>query len=332
MRVLVAGGAGYIGSHVVKALLEGGHETITYDNLSKGHVEALHGGEFIQGDILDQDRLSRVLQERKVDLVIHLAADTAVGESMVNPAKYYWNNVVGGLKLLDSMRSAGVKYIVFSSSAAVYGEPAHIPIREDAPCNPTNVYGETKLIFERMLASYDRSYGLKYVSFRYFNAAGADPSGAIGEDHDPETQLIPLVLQTALGLRPSIEIFGTDYDTPDGTCIRDFIHVSDLASAHVLAAEALLGGMGSRIYNLGNETGNSVREVIRVCEEVVGHKIPVKEGPRRPGDPAMLVASSELARRELGWTPRFPDLKDIVATAWNWHRNHPYGFAGARGR
>ncbi|HHY47838.1 MAG TPA: UDP-glucose 4-epimerase GalE, partial [Firmicutes bacterium] len=285
MRVLVTGGAGYIGSHVVKALIEAGHDTVTYDNLSKGHREAVWGGEFVKGDISDEDLLYRVLTEKGIDLVIHLAADTAVGESMQDPSKYYWNNVVAGLKLLDTMHRAGVRLIVFSSSAAVYGEPETTPITEDSLCLPTNVYGETKLIFERMLASYERAYGFRYISLRYFNAAGADPSGRIGEDHDPETQLIPIVLQAALGIRQYVEIYGTDYPTEDGTCIRDFIHVCDLATAHVLAANALGRGKESRIYNLGSERGHSVREVIRVAEKIVGHAIPVKEGPRRPGDP-----------------------------------------------
>ena len=331
MRILVTGGAGYIGSHVVKELLAAGHEVVVYDNLVKGHREAVVGGVFIEADIGDEEKLREALRGYSVEAVVHLAADTAVGESMVNPLKYYHNNVVKGLTLLKAMLEERVRYIVFSSSAAVYGEPEEAPIDELARKEPTNVYGETKLIFERMLEAFDRAYGLKYISLRYFNAAGADVSGEIGEDHDPETQLIPIVLQTALGLRPRLEIFGTDYDTPDGTCIRDYIHVSDLASAHVLAAEALYRGAQSCAYNLGNEKGYSVREVLRTAEAVVGRPIPAVEVGRRPGDPAVLIASSEKIKRELGWRPRYPDLETIIRTAWEWHRKHPRGYRTGRG-
>lgn len=327
VRILVAGGAGYIGSHVAKELMIAGHDVVVYDNLSKGHREAVRSGKFVHGDIADGDLLREVMRTYDIEVVVHLAADTSVAESMSNPAIYYRNNVVNGLTLLDAMLECGVKKMVFSSSAAVYGEPEEIPITEDARKQPTNVYGETKLIFEGILAAYDRAYGLKYISLRYFNAAGADESGEIGEDHTPETQLIPIVLQTALGQRPYLEIYGTDYPTRDGTCIRDYIHVSDLAVAHVLAAEALMNGMPSNVYNLGNESGHSVREVVNVAEKVVGHKIPVREAGRRPGDPAILVASSAKIKRDLGWSPRHADLEDIVASAWGWHSRHPQGYA-----
>ena len=324
--MLVTGGAGYIGSHVVKELTIAGHDVVVYDNLSKGHREAVRGGTFIHGDLADKGLLRETMRAHGVDVVVHLAADTSVAESMSNPAVYYQNNVVNGLTLLDTMLECGVKRIVFSSSAAVYGEPEKVPITEDASKRPTNVYGETKLVFEGILAAYDRAYGLKYISLRYFNAAGADESGEIGEDHNPETQLIPIVLQTALGQRPYLEIYGTDYPTRDGTCIRDYIHVSDLAVAHILAAEALMNGVPSNVYNLGNESGHSVREVVSVAEKVVGHKIPVREAGRRPGDPAVLVASSEKIRRDLGWRPRYANLEDIVASAWKWHSRHPRGY------
>ena len=250
---------------------------------------------------------------------MNFAAYTSVAESMSDPSKYYRNNVTKTLVLLDSMVHHGIRNIVFSSSAAVYGEPREVPVDEGARCAPTNVYGETKLMAEMMLAAYERAYGLNYVSLRYFNAAGAHPSGDIGEDHDPETQLIPLVLMTALGLRPALEC---RYDTPDGTCVRDYIHVSDLASAHILAAEALMEGMGSRTYNLGNGQGYTVRQVIETARRVTGREIPSVDAPRRPGDPAILVASSDKIRNELGWTPRFPSLEDIIGTAWEWHRGH----------
>lgn len=330
MNMLVVGGAGYIGSHVVRELVRAGHGVVVYDSLEKGHREAVAacGCPLVVGDTGDAAALARVLCSDRFDVVMHFAAYTSVAESMRDPAKYYHNNVAKGLVLLEAMRTAGVGRIVFSSSAAVYGNPDRVPIDEDADCRPTNVYGETKLMFERVLAAYDRAYGIRYIALRYFNAAGADPAGDIGEDHDPETQLIPLVLMTALGLRPRLEVFGTDYDTPDGTCVRDYIHVCDLASAHVLAAEALVAGCGSRAYNLGNGKGYTVRQVIETARRVTGRDIPVVDAPRRPGDPAALVASSDRITRELGWKPRYGDLEEIIATAWEWHRHHPRGYAG----
>ncbi|MGE5593967.1 MAG: UDP-glucose 4-epimerase GalE [Betaproteobacteria bacterium] len=329
MNVLVVGGAGYIGSHVVRELLRAGHGVVVYDSLEKGHREAVAacGCPLVVGDTGDAAALGAALSSSKFDVVMHFAAYTSVAESMRDPAKYYHNNVAKGLVLLEAMRKAGVGGIVFSSSAAVYGDPDRVPIEEDADCRPTNVYGETKLMFERVLAAYDRAYGMRYIALRYFNAAGADPAGDIGEDHDPETQLIPLVLMTALGLRPRLEVFGTDYDTSDGTCVRDYIHVCDLASAHVLAAEALVAGCGSRAYNLGNGRGYTVRQVIETACRVTGRDIPVVDAPRRPGDPAVLVASSDRITRELGWKPRYADLEAIIATAWEWHRHHPHGYA-----
>lgn len=327
MRVLVTGGAGYIGSHTVKALLNAGHEVVVFDDLSTGHAEAVRDVPLVRGDVTRAADLKRALEAHEVEAVMHFAAKSLVGESMQDPAKYYVNNVAGGASLLECLREAGVKAMIFSSTAAVYGEPEATPIPEDHPLLPTSVYGRTKLMFEQMLADYAQVYDLRYAALRYFNAAGADPKGEIGEDHNPETHLIPIVLQAALGQREAVTIYGTDYDTPDGTCIRDYIHVSDLADAHVLALEALFAGAPSGVYNLGNGNGFSVRQVIETAEAVVGRPIPVKEGARRAGDPAVLVAGSERAKRELGWTPRFPDLKEIVRTAWEWHRAHPHGYA-----
>lgn len=333
MRVLVTGGAGYIGSHTVKALIEAGHEVVVFDDLSTGHKEAVErigkGIPFVLGDVARPGDLARALEQYEVDAVMHFAAKSLVGESMQNPAKYYHYNVAGGVTLLESLRTYGVKMIIFSSSAAVYGEPETTPIPENHPLRPTSVYGRTKVMFEQMLEDYRKIYGLQYAALRYFNAAGADPSGVIGEDHDPETHLIPIVLQTALGEREAVTIFGTDYPTPDGTCIRDYIHVTDLADAHVRALEGLAQGAPSGVYNLGNGSGFSVRQVIEAAQEVVGKPIPVKEGPRRAGDPAVLVASAEKARVELGWKPRYTDLKEIVRTAWEWHRSHPRGYASS---
>ncbi|MCK4258477.1 MAG: UDP-glucose 4-epimerase GalE [Halanaerobiales bacterium] len=328
MKILVTGGAGYIGSHVVNALLGTEYEIVVLDNLQKGHQDALIGGKFIEGDLADRQKLSEIFAEHQIEGVIHLAADSLVGESMENPSKYYYNNVLNGYNLLEVMREHSTRYIVFSSTAAVYGEPEEIPITEDHPTRPTNVYGKTKLHFEDMLVDYEKAYGIKHICLRYFNAAGADISGRIGEDHNPESHLIPIVLQKVLGLRENLAIFGTDYNTPDGTCIRDYIHVNDLATAHILAIEKLFDGFDSKIYNLGNGVGFSVREVIETASQVVGKPIPALEHPRRTGDPAILIASSDKIKKELDWKPEYPELKKIIETAWNWHKNHPDGYLG----
>ncbi|PRX28584.1 UDP-glucose 4-epimerase [Orenia metallireducens] len=326
MNILVTGGAGYIGSHVVKELLETDHQVVVYDNLQKGHKEAVLGGVFVEGDLADRELLDRTFSKYDIEAVIHLAADSLVGESMENPAKYYRNNLVNGLNLLDAMVKHNVKKIVFSSTAAVYGDVEEVPITEDLPKDPTSVYGKSKLFFEEIMKDYDQAYGLKFVSLRYFNASGADESGKIGEDHNPESHLIPIVLQKALGLRDKLAIFGTDYPTRDGSCVRDYIHVTDLAQAHILGIEALEAGKESEIYNLGNGDGYSVKEVINVASEVVGKEIEAVEGDRRAGDPATLIASSDRIREDLAWNPQYGDLKTIIETAWKWHMNHPAGF------
>ncbi|SDF71441.1 UDP-glucose 4-epimerase GalE [Sporolituus thermophilus] len=328
MKLLVTGGAGYIGSHTVHELVRAGHTVTVFDNLSKGHRAAVPAEvPLIVGDLRDRDLLIKTLREHQIEGVVHFAADSLVGESMQQPAKYYHNNVVATLALLDAMRERGIDKIVFSSTAAVYGEPAEWPITEDMPTRPTNVYGRTKLVIEGMLADFAMAYGLRFVSLRYFNAAGALEGGVIGEDHTPETHLVPLILKTALGQRPAVDIYGTDYPTPDGTCIRDYIHVTDLAVAHVLAIEHLAAGGGSKIYNLGSETGFSVRQVIERAKAITGVDFPVRQAPRRAGDPAVLVASSARIRRELGWQPVLSDLDTIIATAWRWHKSHPQGYA-----
>lgn len=327
MKVLVTGGAGYIGSHTVVQLLRAGHEVLVYDNLSKGHRGAVPAGvELIQGDLRDQRLLSQVLTDHQIEAVVHFAADSLVGESMVDPAKYYHNNVVATLALLDTMRECKVERIVFSSTAAVYGQPESSPISEEMPTQPTNVYGRTKLVIEGILADFAMAYGLTYVSLRYFNAAGALLGGAIGEDHSPESHLLPLILQTALGQRVAIHIYGTDYDTPDGTCIRDYIHVTDLADAHIRALNHLAAGGDSRIYNLGSEHGFSVRQVIEQVKAVTGIDFAVEEGPRRAGDPGILVATAAKIREELGWKPVHSDLPTIIKSAWQWHQAHPRGY------
>jgi len=321
MNILVTGGAGYIGSHVLKALLKEGHRVITLDNLQKGYREAVTGGKFIEGDLADEKLLNKIMKEDEIEGVIHLAADSLVGESMEKPGKYYMNNFANGINLLQAMINNDVKNIVFSSTAAVYGEPDEIPIKENNKTEPTSTYGESKLFFEKALKRYDDTYGLKYASLRYFNAAGADPEGEIGEAHDPETHLIPIVLQTALGIRDKIYIFGDDYPTNDGSCIRDYIHVNDLAAAHVLALEALAEGKESSIYNLGNGEGYSVKEVIDTVKEVTGRDFEVEVSERRAGDPAVLIASSDKIQKELDWQPKYTELEKIISTAWQWHKS-----------
>lgn len=327
MSILVTGGAGYIGSHTVRQLLAAGHSVVVYDNLSKGHQAAVDpGAVFVEGDIFDQKKLTQVLRQHKVEAVVHFAAYSLVGESMQQPQRYYHNNVQGTLTLLDVMLAEGVNKLVFSSTAAVYGEPACVPITEDSETKPTNVYGRTKLVMEQAMADYAQACGLRYIALRYFNACGADPAGDIGEDHSPETHLLPIVLQTCLGQREAISVFGDDYDTKDGTCVRDYIHVNDLAAAHVLAVEALQRGADSSVYNLGVGNGFTVQEIIDAAEAVTGRTIRREMAPRRAGDPAVLIASSAKIRQELGWEPRYTEMRDIIATAWRWHEQHPQGY------
>jgi len=323
--ILVTGGAGYIGSHVVKELLHQNYKPIVFDNLQTGHRKAIKNALFIEGDLSDQEKLAEVFQANSVDAVMHFAADCLVGESVQDPLKYFNNNVKNGLKLIEIMEQFYVKQIVFSSSAAVYGEPEEIPISEGHPCAPTNPYGETKWIFEKVLQAFHDGDKLNFISLRYFNAAGADSDGELGEDHSRETHLIPLVIKAALDTT-SVPIFGTDYETPDGTCIRDYIHVTDLANAHILALQKLDQGKISGTYNLGNGNGYSVRQVIETVRKVTGQNVATVDSPRRPGDPARLVASSQKIRHELGWIPRYPDLETIVKTAYDWHRKHPKGY------
>jgi len=320
MSILVTGGAGYIGSHVIKDLVNNDFDVITLDNLQKGHKKAVTCGKLIKGDISDKKLLNKIFTENNINAVIHLAADSLVGESMEDPGKYYHNNFNKGVILLDQMVKYNIKNIVFSSTAAVYGEPDEIPIKENHPINPGNTYGESKYFFEKAMDRYDKIFDLKYISLRYFNAAGADPSGEIGEDHDPETHLIPLVLDTALDKRDKLYIFGTDYKTKDGTCVRDYIHVNDLAKAHTLALRALLDGKESNVYNLGNGQGYTVKEVIETARKVTNKRIPAKKSERRAGDPAVLIASSEKIKKELNWNADYPDLESIIKTAWNWHQ------------
>jgi UDP-glucose 4-epimerase len=326
MAILVCGGAGYIGSHMVAALLEKGEEVVILDNFQKGHREAVLGGKLYEGDLRDRKILDKVFTENNIDAVIDFAADSLVGESVVEPLKYFENNLVGTLSLLHAMKDYGVKYIVFSSTAATYGEPESIPILESDKTFPTNPYGESKLAVEKVLKWCDNAYGIKFTALRYFNAAGAHESSKIGEDHKPESHLIPLILETALGKREKIMIFGDDYKTEDGTCIRDYIHVMDLASAHLLAVDRLRKGGESRIYNLGNGTGFSVKEVIETARKVTGREIKAEIAPRRAGDPAILIASSQKAIEELGWKPKFNSLETIIETAWKWHVSHPNGY------
>ena len=320
--VLVTGGAGYIGSHACKALAGAGFQPVVFDNLSRGHREAVRWGPLVEGDLADRQRLCAALIEHKVEAVMHFAAYAYVGESVTDPALYYRNNLGGTLSLLEAMREAGIGEIVFSSTCATYGIPDGVPIREDAPQRPVNPYGETKLAIERALHWYAAAYGLRSVSLRYFNAAGADPEGEIGEHHEPETHLVPLVLQAALGHGPHIEIYGTDYPTPDGTAIRDYVHVCDLAIAHLRALERLRGGGGSAAVNLGTGQGHSVREVIAAAELASGRKVPARAAPRRPGDPPALVADPSLAGEILGWHPQHSDLDTIIRTSLTWHTRH----------
>jgi UDP-glucose-4-epimerase GalE len=325
MNILVTGGAGYVGSHTVKLLTSNGHEVVVYDNLSNGHRRAVLNAELVVGDLLDAARLGDLMSRGRFDAVMHFAALAYVGESVTQPAKYYQNNVVGTLSLLEAMRVAGVKRIVFSSTCATYGEPQHVPIAEDHPQSPVNPYGFTKLAIERTLADFTHAYGFGYAALRYFNAAGAAADGAIGEDHDPESHLIPIALQVALGQRESLQVFGDDYPTPDGTCIRDYVHVDDLATAHLAALEMLEPGSEIKL-NLGIGQGASVREVIATCQAVTGRAIPTQVAPRRPGDPPELVADPRRARAVLDWEPAYMSLKPIIETAWRWHSAHPRGY------
>ncbi len=327
MNILVTGGAGYIGSHTVLALAAAGFTPVVFDNLSTGHEQAVPKGvTLVRGDIHDIDFVAETLRRYDIAGVIHFAASSLVGESMENPAKYYENNVEGTLHLLLGLQKAGVSKIVFSSTAAVYGEPEKTPIEEDFPHNPTNVYGRTKLVIEHMLSDFSAAYGLRYVALRYFNAAGAAEGGAIGEDHNPETHLIPLILKAAQGVRDHVAVYGTDYPTKDGTCIRDYIHVTDLAAAHVLAMRYLLDGGESDVFNLGSENGFSVREMIETAKAVTGVDFKVTEEARRAGDPAVLIASSTKCKKILGWHPTHSSTKEIFASAWAWHKQHPHGY------
>ncbi|MBS4200421.1 UDP-glucose 4-epimerase GalE [Bacillus sp. FJAT-49732] len=327
MAILVCGGAGYIGSHAVAELLARGEEVVVVDNLQKGHSAALlDGAVFYDGDLRDEPFLDLVFTENNIDAVMHFAADSLVGESVQKPLQYYDNNVGGAISLVKAMNKYNVKNIVFSSTAAVYGEPEEIPIVESAITNPTNPYGETKLAIEKMLKWCEPAYGIRYVVLRYFNVAGAHTNGIIGEDHTPETHLIPIILEAALGKRDEIAIFGEDYDTPDGTCIRDYIHVMDLVNAHILAIEKLRKTGESGTYNLGNGNGFSVKEVIETARKVTGKEIPEKVAPRRAGDPAKLVASSEKAKKELGWKPQHDSLESMIESAWKWFQKNPNGY------
>jgi UDP-glucose 4-epimerase len=325
MNILVTGGAGYVGSHAVRLLQSRSHEVWVYDNLSRGHRAAVPAGRLITGDLADQPHLKRVLQANRIEAVMHFAAFALVGESVADPALYYGNNLVGTFHLLEAMRGAGVQKLVFSSTTATYGTPEKMPIAEVTPQLPINPYGFSKLAVERMLDDYSHAYGLSFAALRYFNAAGAAGDGSIGEDHLPESHLIPIVLQVALGQRESIAIFGDDYPTPDGTCIRDYVHVEDLADAHLLSLERLGGGRRLKL-NLGTGRGYSVREVIDACRTITGHPIPTVLGPRRPGDPPELVADNTLVRETLGWSPKYATIESIVETAWRWHQGHPQGY------
>ncbi|OOM74938.1 UDP-glucose 4-epimerase GalE [Clostridium sp. BL-8] len=327
MSILVCGGAGYIGSHTVHELIKQNKDVIVVDNLQSGHIKAVNSkAKFYKGDIRDSEFLDKVFSENNIEAIIHFAANSLVGESMEKPLLYFNNNVYGMQILLESMVKHDIKHIVFSSTAAVYGEPKKIPILEDDETHPTNTYGETKLTMEKMMKWVNKAHGITFVSLRYFNAAGAIEDGSIGEDHSPESHLIPLILQVPLKKRDAITVFGEDYDTPDGTCIRDYIHVLDLADAHIKAVDYLLKGNESNIFNLGNGVGFSVKEMIDSAKEATNEEIKVIIGDRRAGDPARLIASNEKAKKILGWNPKYTDVKDVISTAWGWHKTHPNGF------
>lgn len=329
MSILILGGAGYIGSHAVHQLIDQGYNAVVIDNLQTGHKEAIHPQAiFYQGDIRDKEFLRQVFGKEKIEAAIHFAANSIVGESMTKPLAYFDNNVYGTQVLLEVMNEFGIKNIVFSSTAATYGEPEKVPITEDMPTNPTNAYGETKLVMEKLMKWCDTAYGMKFVALRYFNVAGARDGGAIGEDHKTETHLIPLVLQVPLGKREHITVFGEDYQTPDGTCIRDYIHVEDLIEAHILAMNYLLEGGKSDVFNLGSSQGFSVKEIIECARTVTGHEIASKIGERRAGDPSTLIASSEKAKKILGWQPTRTSISQIISSAWQWHQSHINGYHG----
>lgn len=326
MAILVTGGLGYVGSHAVKMLVDRGEEVISLDNLIFGHREAACGSKVVIGDIGDRELLRDVFRTHSIEAVMHFAALADVPESVADPQKYYITNVYSSIAMIEVMLEFGCKQMIFSSSAATFGEPKEVPIPEDHPKDPTNPYGRSKLMLEDILREYEAAYGMRSISFRYFNASGADPSGLIGEDHTPEHHLIPIVLQAALGQRENVKVYGSDWPTPDGTCVRDYIHVTDLASAHLLGLQALRDGHATAVYNMGNGSGYSVLEVIRMAEEVSGKQIDAVPADRRPGDPAVLVASSAKITADLGFKPQFPELRTIIETAWNWHSTHPNGY------
>lgn len=327
MSILVLGGAGYVGSHAVYQLKDQGFEVVVVDNLQTGHRDAIHPeARFYEGDIRNREFLRFVFEKENIEAILHFAANSLVGESMTEPLKYFDNNVFGTQVVLEMMKEFGVKYIVFSSTAAVYGEQKVVPITEAAPTIPTNTYGETKLTMEKMMAWCEKAFDLKYVSLRYFNVASARSDGQIGEDHNPETHLIPVVLEAALGKREAVTIFGDDYDTLDGTCVRDYIHIEDLIDAHILALRYLQKGGESNVFNLGSSQGFSVKEIVETAKEVTGIDIPVKMGARRSGDPSTLIASSEKAKQVLGWNPLRTSIHEIIKNAWNWHQHHPNGY------
>lgn len=327
MAILVAGGAGYIGSHMVKDLVEHGQEVVVADNLSTGHRDAINPkAKFYEGDIRDRKFLDKIFDNEDIEAVVHFAAFSIVPESMSKPLKYFDNNTGGMITLLEAMRDHNIKYIVFSSTAATYGVPEHMPIKETDPQNPINPYGLSKLMMEKMMHWADKAYGIKFVALRYFNVVGAAPDGTIGEDHGPETHLVPIILQVAQGKRKELSIFGDDYNTPDGTNVRDYVHVMDLADAHILSIKYLEAGNESNAFNLGSSTGFSNKQMLEAAREVTGEPIPAKIAPRRPGDPDSLVAASDKARNVLGWDPKYDDVHDIIATAWKWHSTHPKGY------